>query len=315
MAKLFFAYSHADEALRDRLEKALAVLKRQGIIESWHDRRITPGADFSSTIDTHINEADVILLLVSQDFLASDYCYEIEVRRAMERQRRGEAHVVPVILRPSQWEDSPFGHLQALPTDGKAVTKYADQDDAFLDIANGIKRLLGAKATTTFEPDWTQASRHESLKPVSIRSSNLALRKTFSEADEDRFLDETFEFMARFFENSLEELERRNPGVTIRFRRLDSDAFTAAAYRNGEKIARCKIFFGGMMGKGIAYSESDDGSRGGLNENLTVIRGDSTLGLRPLAFGSFASDLHEQFLTVEGAAELYWAKFMEPLQR
>ena len=92
MASLFFSYSHADEALRDQLEKHLSALKHQGKIETWHDRRILAGQTFSSEIDSHLESADIILLLVSPDFLASDYCYEVEMRHALERHQRGEAH-------------------------------------------------------------------------------------------------------------------------------------------------------------------------------------------------------------------------------
>src|SRR5437773_11960637 len=99
MASLFFSYSHADEALRDHLEKHLSALKHQGIIETWHDRRIRVGQTFSLEIDSHLESADVILLLVSPDFLASDYCYHREMLRAMERHQNGAVVVIPVILR------------------------------------------------------------------------------------------------------------------------------------------------------------------------------------------------------------------------
>ena len=97
MATVFFSYSHADEALRDQLEKQLSMLKRQGVIETWHDRRIGAGEEFGSEIDSHVEEDDIILLLVSPDFLDSDYCYEREMLRAIERHDAGEAIVIPVI--------------------------------------------------------------------------------------------------------------------------------------------------------------------------------------------------------------------------
>src|ERR1044071_2992856 len=121
--RVFFSYSHADEAYRDRLEKALAMLKRQGIIETWHDRRIVPGAQLDQIISTELESARLILLLVSLDFLASDYCYDVEMRRAMQRHEAGETQVVPIILRPCDWRGAPFGRLTALPKDGKPVTK------------------------------------------------------------------------------------------------------------------------------------------------------------------------------------------------
>lgn len=318
MATLFFSYSHVDEALRDRLEVALAMLKKQGVIEAWHDRQIRPGDDFAAAIDGHVEPADIILLLVSPEFLASRYCYDVEMMRAMERHEKGEARVIPVILRPCQWQDAPFGKLQALPKDGKPVTKHADLDDAFLDIANGIKTVAvkqGSQPTSAGRPSPSPTSGILHSGSPSVRSSNLRLKKTFTEADQDHFLDDAFEYMARFFEGSLAELERRNSGIQGRFKRLDAKAFTAVAYRNGEALARCKITLGGMLGNGIAYSNDDSSPFNSFNENLSIVHDDQALGLRPLGFGNFGGGRANQFLTAEGAAEVYWARFMEPLQR
>jgi hypothetical protein len=113
LLNLFFSYSHKDEALRDELEVHLAMLKRQGVISIWHDRRITAGEDFAGEIDQNLATADIILFLVSPDFIASDYCYDIEVKQALERHETGKAKVIPVILRPCDWKHAPFGHLLA----------------------------------------------------------------------------------------------------------------------------------------------------------------------------------------------------------
>src|SRR5256885_1463819 len=98
--EVFYSYARADEALRDQLEKHLAVLKRQKVISAWHDRLITAGEDWANEIDQHINSASIILLLVSADFLTSDYCYEIEMTQALGRHEAGETRVIPIILRP-----------------------------------------------------------------------------------------------------------------------------------------------------------------------------------------------------------------------
>ena len=117
--KLFFSYSHQDESLRDELEKHLSSLKREGILQTWHDRDISAGSDWTRQINQHLEQADIILLLISPDFLASDYCYGIELKRAMERHQQGEAEVVPVILRPVDWQRAEFATLQALPQKAK----------------------------------------------------------------------------------------------------------------------------------------------------------------------------------------------------
>ena len=111
--EVFFSYAHEDEPLSRELVKHLGVLKRQGVIRDWHDRKITAGTEWKGQIDQHLNSAGVILLLVSPDFIASDYCYDIEMKRALERHDKGEARVIPVILRPVDgWHAAPFGKLR-----------------------------------------------------------------------------------------------------------------------------------------------------------------------------------------------------------
>ncbi len=156
---LFYSYAHEDEALRNKINVHLASLRRQGSICEWHDREILAGSPWAQEIDSHLQTARIILLLVSPDFMASDYCYGVEVREAMRRHAAGDAIVIPIILRPCDWEQAPFGQLQALPKDAKPVTLWANRDAAFLDIAKGIGKTIAklhgsttprvAQATTT----------------------------------------------------------------------------------------------------------------------------------------------------------------------
>ena len=150
--EVFFSYSHKDEELRDQLEKHLSILKRQGVITGWHDRRIGAGREWEGEIDKHLNTADVILLLISADFLASDYCYDVEMKRAMERHEAGETRVIPVILRPVDWKGAPFGKLQALPKDAKPVTSWPNRDEAFTDVAQGIRAAVEELAGPSLRP-------------------------------------------------------------------------------------------------------------------------------------------------------------------
>ncbi len=140
--EVFFSYAHEDEKLRDKLEKHLSILKRQGVITGWHDRRIGAGKEWAGEIDQHLNTAHIILLLISSNFLASDYCYDIELERAMKRHHAGEARVIPIILSSVDWEGAPFSKLQALPRDGRPVTKWRSHDDALKDVAQGIRAAV-----------------------------------------------------------------------------------------------------------------------------------------------------------------------------
>lgn len=140
--EIFYSYAHKDEKLRDELETALVMMRRQQLITNWYDRDIDEGREFAGEISEHLESANIVLLLVSNDFLKSDYCYEKEMMRAMERHEAGTAVVIPIILRPCQWHEAPFGKLKALPRDGKPVTSWPDRDEAFLDVANGIRRVV-----------------------------------------------------------------------------------------------------------------------------------------------------------------------------
>jgi hypothetical protein len=137
---VFFSYSHKDEKLRDSLASHLSILQRNGEIKSWHDRKISAGTEWANAIDENLNSAAIILLLVSADFLNSDYCYDIELKRAMQRHEQGEARVIPIILKPVDWSGAPFGKLQAFPKNAKPVTTWSNRDEAFLNIAQGIRQ-------------------------------------------------------------------------------------------------------------------------------------------------------------------------------
>jgi internalin A len=141
---VFFSYSHKDETLRDEMETHLKLLQRQTVISAWHDRKILAGKEWDGEIDLHLERARIILLLVSADFLASDYCWDKEVKRAMERHDAGEAVVIPIMLRPCDWKDAPFAMLQGLPRDMRPVTASNDHDAAWAEVASGIRAIAEA---------------------------------------------------------------------------------------------------------------------------------------------------------------------------
>jgi hypothetical protein len=149
---VFYSYAHKDEKLRDELEKHLSTLHREGLISSWSDRKIVPGTEWAQEIDTHLNSASIILLLISPAFLASAYCYSVEMKRALERHDSGEAFVIPIILRPVYWQATPFAFLQALPRDMKPVTTWSNQNEAFEDIAQGLSWTIEHLRSTPAVP-------------------------------------------------------------------------------------------------------------------------------------------------------------------
>ena len=165
---LFYSYSHKDEELRNLLDKQLIVLRRSGMIKEWHDRKILPGEEWDKQISKYLDAAKIILLLISSDFLASEYCYDIEAKRALERSENGDAYLIPIILRPVVWELTPFSKIQALPKNALPVKQWDDPDLAFVNICEGILAVI-----------MSLKSGNESSSPAvkSFKSSPEPLRK------------------------------------------------------------------------------------------------------------------------------------------
>jgi hypothetical protein len=141
-AKIFCSYSHKDEPFRQEFEAHVALMRRRGWISIWHERKILSGDDWAGEIDGNLNLADIVTVLISSDFLASDYCYDKETARAMERHAKEGTLVIPVIVRPCDWHDTPFGALQAIPQDGKAVSSWPNRDEAWTDVAQRFKMAV-----------------------------------------------------------------------------------------------------------------------------------------------------------------------------
>jgi hypothetical protein len=207
----------------------------------------------------------------------------------------------------------------AAPTDGKPIKAWADIDEAYTDVTVHIRKALAAmKPHEQAEPRAGGNNFKAVLQPErvssSIRSSNLRVRKTFTEADQEEFLVECFRFMSRFFENSLQELTERHPAIEGRFRQIDANRFTGVIYMHGKAASRCKIVLGGMFGKGISYSMNDNASDNSCNENLSVQHDDQSMYLTPMMGMRFRGGERDMKLSAEGAAEFYWTMLIEPIQ-
>ncbi len=144
--KIFLSYSHKDKKLFQRVHEHLSPLKREGLVEIWSDKEIAAGSHVAVEIKEQLDSAEIIILLVSSSFIASDFCYCREMRRALDRQDAGLATVIPVILRPCDWQASPFAKLLALPRDAKPVTTWSNKDSALTDIAMSVRKVLADRA-------------------------------------------------------------------------------------------------------------------------------------------------------------------------
>ncbi len=187
--EIFFCYAREDRALRDELDLHLSGLKRQRNITSWSDREIAPGIEWKKEIDTHLNTADIILLLVSPHVMASDYCYGIEMERALQRHQDGTARVIPVILRPIYWQDAPFGKLQVLPADAKPVSLRHNLDEALFDVSEGIRKAveeLNARSFTHISAALDESSNNTTKEKISSASTPLLKQPIYHAAKRSR---------------------------------------------------------------------------------------------------------------------------------
>ena len=139
--RVFYSYSHEDRSYCQKLRKHLALLERSGIIVSWFDREILPGSDWAYEIDEHLNQSEMVLLLVSANFISSDYCFGKEMARALERHDAEECLVIPIFIKPVDYSGAPFARLQMLPSNGRPAIMWKPQDAAWEDTAKGVRKV------------------------------------------------------------------------------------------------------------------------------------------------------------------------------
>jgi hypothetical protein len=138
VVEVFFSYAHEDEELMDCVRRQMIIWERKGVFIKWYDRKIPPGETWRTQVDHRIHAATIILLFFSPHFIESRYCSEVEGAIALKRAKNGTAIVIPVILRPCPWQQTPFAELQALPRDGRPVSQWPDRDQVCLDIAQAV---------------------------------------------------------------------------------------------------------------------------------------------------------------------------------
>ena len=233
MKTVFLSYSHRDMRHAENLLLHLKLLERQGVIEALYDREIEPGDHLDESIQTLMDSASIVLLLISANFLACDYCYEVELQYLRSRQEIGLVRLIPVILSPCDWKSSPLGRFKALPADGKPIVKYDCQDDAFLEISGAIRGICESRNR---EPTHSSVSSSKQeidckrLHTTHIDYLELQLRTEFSVRDYHDFLMKSFEHIEDYFERSLRVLRKKYPSIQTRFIKIDKTSFEARVH-------------------------------------------------------------------------------------
>jgi hypothetical protein len=210
-----------------------------------------------------------------------------------------------------------FQHLLAVPKDGKPISKYPNQHDAFLEVVNAIRGAAEEMARKSERP----SPRLEATAPKgeivrNPRSSNLRIKKTFTEKEKDDFLEESYEYIANHFEGSLKELETRYDQISTKFRRIDANHFTATIYEDGKLASTCKIWLGGRrsFAGGIVYSADTSSSDNSWNESVSVENDGYSLFLKPMGIAHMRSGNGKGLLSQQGASEYFWEILIQPLQ-
>ncbi len=177
--QVFISYSDKDKSLKEELEIHLSPLKRQGLIEPWQDGAIEAGTERVAQIKTALETADVILLLISPYFMASDYINDVELEQALERHREGSARVIPIMLRPTDTMGTTIATLQALPRNAQPITTWSNPDEAFFDVAKEIRRTVealqsSAKRSGNSQPSSSQPPQLAGTSPAAAGQSSTS---------------------------------------------------------------------------------------------------------------------------------------------
>lgn len=229
--KLFYCYAREDKILRDELELHLSGLKRYYHLINWHDREILPGEEWEKAIDAHLDTSHLILLLISPNFMASDYCYGKEMKRALERHREGNCCVIPILIRPVHLEKESFSNLQMLPTDAKAITRWPNRDEAFADTAKGIsaavKKVLDSLKT---KEEWLEEGN-------GLRELNQP-EKALNAYEQALRLDSTFARAYNAKGNALRDLKRYHEALAAYEQATHFDPSYTYAYHNKGNVLR-----------------------------------------------------------------------------
>lgn len=304
--RAFISYSHHDKAALDRLHVHLKNLTRAGHIETWYDRDILAGSELDAEIERELEAADLFLLMVSPDFIASDYCVEREMKRALERHAAGKARVVPIIVEECDWKAmGELRQLKAVPTDGKAISEWANPNTAYLNVVQELRRIIEAEG----EP---AAAAKAPPEPDAVRPaiSRYRAKREFDQIDRGDFRDAAFATIKDYFRRATKEIGSID-GLRGRFVDRGASSFGATIVNGGQRRGTAHI---------TVHCRNSHVALGDIYYSFSENAGDNT------ANGGFnvSADDYEQFLiqtmnifgnaderlAPERAAEALWNEFI-----
>lgn len=304
--RAFISYSHHDKAVLDRLHVHLKNLTRGGHIETWYDRDILAGSDLNAEIERELEAADLFLLLVSPDFIASDYCVEREMKRALERHAAGAARVVPIIVEECDWKAlGELRQLKAMPTDGKAISEWASSNTAYLNVVQELRRIIEADGLPAAVA--MVAPEQVAVRPATTR---YRAKRQFDQIDKGDFRAAAFVTIRDYFRRAAIEIDSIE-GLRGRFVDRGATSFGATIVNGGDRNGTAHI---------TVHCRNSHVAMGDIYYSFSENAGDNT------ANGGFnvSADDYEQFLVQtmnifgksderlapERAAEVLWNEFI-----
>ena len=308
MMKAFISYSHKDEGALDRLHVHLAMLKREGKLTEWFDRMFLAGDVIDAEVKKELEKSDLFLALLSPDFIASDYCYEQEMTRAIERHEQGAMRVVPIILEPCEWRSTPLEKFKALPKDGTPVSEWTNQNNAFLDIVTELRKVIEDAASTVRTKSKKATTENKDLQ----RTPRYRLKVDYDEVDRINYRLNAYKIIRTYFEKSISEIATVD-GIKSHFEDIDQNAFTCTlvnrAKMNGTANITVRMRQGQMGLDDIYYSFSSHAPANTASGGYNIGHDDYDLFLRR---GAFSIDqTGREKLSPELAAQDLWIQFIQ----
>lgn len=302
--KVFISYSHADSRWLDRLHKHLAQLKREGSIEAWYDREITAGGKLHEEIAVELQEADIFVAALSPDFIASSYCYEVELQEALKREADGQLIVVPIVFEPCDWLSTPLSKFKALPDDGKPVSEFSNENVALLAITGELRRILS-------KPKKMVGRQTEYSEPIIGASSRYRIKRDFDKVDKRDFANRSFDEIKAFFQSSANEINSV-PELEADFLERDRDSFSCTLVNRGMGRAFETV----TVRRGSSFGEIDtvygDRAPSNTSHGSFSVRSDEYEMFFTDGYFNFRGD-SEKKLSALNVAQLIWDELVHKI--
>lgn len=310
--KAFISYAHHDKAALERLHTHLRPLQRDGHIDWWHDNDILAGGELDREISEQLENCELFIALVSPDFLASNYCYEREMRRAVERCEEGTLRIVSIIIEPCYWKSTPLAKFKVLPDDGRAVSEWPNPNNAYLNVVEELRRIVEDEPIEAPSNSTKQTAAPEDAPHVQKATpTRYRARRDFDEIDRADFRKEAFATFSEFFKESVAEVDRTD-GLRGRFQPIEAGGFTCTVVnrnlqRNRDAHITVRMSAGRGAGFGdIYYSFSENAPENSANGWFSIASDDYELFLERIAMMGNQDDR----MSPQQAAEALWKEFI-----